>query len=236
MRSRATAGWLLQASDWEGTLRNQGALTLAGLIVGTLGVLVAMLAWLWPKSSAPHDESTGPGAVPSSVVSTVTAGNSTTTSAGTPTSTEPATVPPPPEVNERYLSDFGEGPDAVREVGTSTIGGRSFPDSVTLTCYYSGDRISYASYQLGGDYKTLRLYVGIDDEVQASEYVGTVRIESVYGPAPKPLRSIKATKDKATLASVDVTGVRTLRISCTPDNRDYQGLFSVELGNALLRK
>jgi len=224
-------------SDLEATLRNHGAVALAGLVATIVGVLVAIVAYLWPRSPAPHDESKGPGATPNSIASTVTAGDTTTTSTIAPSSSEkPATVPPPPEVKERYLSDYGEEFDGVREVGTSTIGGRSYSNSVTLKCYYGGDRTSYASYQLGGQYKSLRLYVGIDDEVQASEYVGTVRIESMYGPVPKLLRSIKATKDKATPASVVVTGVRTLRISCTPDNKDYQGLFSVELGNAVLRK
>jgi hypothetical protein len=158
-----------------------------------------------------------------------------TTSAPSESSTTESAPPPPPPDNTKYLSEFGDGLAGVSQVGSSTIGGTEYPNSVTIKCLYGGDRKAPVHYQLGGRYKTLTADAGIDDSIDLPEARGTITVTGISGASSEQLTSVTATRDVTTPIRVNVTGVRTLELVCTP-NQGYQGRFSVVLGNAVLRR
>jgi hypothetical protein len=158
----------------------------------------------------------------------------TTSAPPEPSTTEPAPPPPPPD-NTKYLSEFGDGLAGVSQVGSSTIGGTPYRNSVTIKCLYGDDRKVPVHYQLGGRYRSLTVYPGIDDSIDVPEARGTITVTGISGASSEQLASFTATRDTAPETHVNVKGVRTLEFLCTP-NEGHQGQFSVVLGNAVLHR
>jgi hypothetical protein len=203
------------------------------------GVLLGALGFLWHRftTEGPSNPPATVGVTGTSAAS-VPAPSSTTslpTGSTTPPSTPSPTVPPPPVDDVKYLSEFGSGLAGVAKVGSSSIGGTDYLNSVTIKCLYGGDRLAPVDYQLGGRYATLSARVGIDDATNQPGAVGTVTVTSVVGTSRRQLKTVQATKDTTTPIRLDVSGVRTLEFACSP-NEGHQGFFNVVLGNAVLHR
>ena len=202
------------------------------LVVNIVGAIVAGVILFLVLSPWQDDPSDDPGTATSGPSGPTTTAPPPGKSTTTPTS-GPSTAGPPGTGDTTFLSELGDQLAGIDKVGPAAIGGTEYPNSVTIKCLYGGDRAVPVSYQLGGRFKRLVAQLGIDDATDQPGAVGSVTITSVLGTTRDQLQRARATKDTATPIDVDVTGVKTLELVCTP-NEGHQGFFNVTLGDATL--
>jgi NPCBM/NEW2 domain-containing protein len=183
---------------------NGAVVGILGVGVGVVGVIVALAAWLFPRSPGQDTP------VPADTSGTAAAPNATARQVASPpstTSTKPA-VSPPSRPPVTYLADMTPITDSSDvDPGSVTIDGVDYDRSLRFTCeaFCNDGSTSLEVYYLGGKYKSFDVVVGVNDR---AEEVQDGVFQVVLDKHAEDL--IRVPQNSRRKIKIDVTGVHRL--------------------------